>query len=224
MGMSKLRRWIRQASPDLRSLEQQISSSGETLGNLGTDQVQVVGDFQPIINVKGHGPVNVPITLTSVINSIKSYLNNANRLAANPQLQEWKQAINYITDVKIGDFGPGEFGHAISKEPHTIYVNWEGMRKLVENAVNQQVDASSQEFGVPTELTDDVIERIKVKVAEQLYRWASSTVAHETRHALDFQDVLTNMLGGQKGDLGQATESRAEAEEKSVQNVPLPSL
>jgi len=205
-------------------MEQRIGAPSESMGNLGSDAVQVEGDFQPVINVKGYGPLNVPITITSVINSVRQYLNNPERLAVTPQLQEWKQTLNYITNVKIGDYGPGEFGHAISKEPHTIYVNWENMRKLVEDSVNQQVDEASQELGVPPELTNDVIERIKGKVAEQLYRWASSTVAHEARHALDFQDVLMNMLSGQKGDLSQATEARAEAEEKRVQNVPVPSF
>jgi len=222
--MSKISRWIVKNAQALSEMERQIGAPSEAMGNLGSDAVQIEGDFRPVINVKGHGPIDVPITITNVINSVRSYLNNPERLAANPKLQEWKQTLNYITNVKLGDYGPGEFGHAISKEPHTIYVNWEGMRKLVENSVNQQVDAAAQEFGVPQKLTDDIVERIKGKVAEQLYRWASATVAHEARHALDFQDVLMNMLGGQKGDLGQATESRAEAEEKRVQNVPLPSF
>jgi hypothetical protein len=217
-----LRTWVVKNAQNLQELERQIGAPSEAMGNLGSDAVQIDGDFRPIINVKGYGPIDVPITLTNVINSVRQYLNNPERLASNPQLQDWKQTMNYITNVKIGDYGPGEFGHAISKEPHTIYVNWEGMRKIVENAVNQQVDAASQEFGVPPELTDDVITRIKGKVAEQLYRWASATVAHEARHALDFQDVLMNMLSGQKGDLSQASESRAEAEEKRVQNVPVP--
>jgi len=98
------------------------------------------------------------------------------------------------------------------------------MRKLVEDAVNQQVDQFASSYNVPPELSDDVIERVRAKVAEQLYRWASSTVAHETRHALDFQDVLMNILGGQQGDLGQATEQRAEQEERRVQNVTPPSF
>jgi len=90
--------------------------------------------------------------------------------------------------------------------------------------VNAQIQQFARQYGVPPEITDDVARRVQIKVAEQLFRWAASTVAHESRHARDFQDVLKQMIVTGKGDFSQANEARAEAEEGMVGGVSPPPL
>jgi hypothetical protein len=201
---------------DERSLGEYISAEGEDPGLLGTDDVQIVGDSTPVINVEGHGQLDIPLTITDVVNSIKSYLNDSDRIAEQPNLRQWRKAFNYITKVVVGNYGPGEFGHAVSREPHTIYVNWAAMVDSVQAAVDQEISNFANQYGVLPEYTDDTIERIRIKVADQLGTWARKTVAHEVRHARDFQDILADMVNTGQGNFGRATESRAEAEERRV--------
>lgn len=201
-------------------VEKQISGPGEALNLLGTDDVVITGDFQPTINVKDYGPVSIPITVTNVINRIKTSLADKNALIRNPDLQQYQHAFQRITNVVVGSFSLAEAGHAYSKTPHTIYINLEGMRQKLEEAVNAQVDSFTRQYGTPPEIADDSVQRMRIKAGEMLWNQVAGTVAHESRHARDFQDLLRNMMATQQqSGLGQATEPRAEAEESLVGDI-----
>lgn len=200
-------------------LEKKISDPSESVNLIGSDDVNISGDFKPVVQLEGYGSIDIPLSIRQVVNSIKSYLNDSNRLIDNPSLHPYQKAFNYITNIVVGNFGSGEFGHAISKKPHTIYINWEGMRKQIENALTQQVNEFLNKYGIPPEFTPDNVNKIRIKIAEQLFKWASSAIAHESRHARDFQDILIKMILTGKGDLSQAGESRAESEEGLIKSI-----
>jgi hypothetical protein len=201
---------------DPRQIAEQIKGSGESLNLLGSNDVEITGDKKPTITLRGQDQtltLSIEQTVTDVINTIKSSLHDSDRLAADPDLLQWKNVFDYINKVVVGNFGTGEFGHAMSREPYTIYVNWDRMIQMMQEAVDSEINKFAAEYGVLPEFTDDAVERVKLKIAEQLGIWLKRTIPHETRHARDFQDILANMMTTGEGDLGQATEERAEREE-----------
>ncbi len=218
------------APEQAKQVEEQLLAPGESPAMIGTPEVNIIGDHPVDLNVGGH-QIHIDLTISKVFEAIKSYLQQMQSAPlTEPDLASLAGKIadklGSITTVVVGDFGEGEFGHASSATPHTVYINWDGMIRLIQNALDMQVGQLAAQMNVPPEeiiKADGVEDKVRIKVAEQLFEWAKKTIPHEMQHASDFQEILRQMILSGEGDLSQASEARAEQQEGTagIATVPI---